>query len=280
MEQLNPPAIIGEAVAGQQSALRKRMLLLAQDLTKNTFDLAEAFLQAQESRCYMEWGFESLGDYAALELGIKHRKAQYLARIVRVCRECGIARKDYQPIGVSKLREITSLDPDTTFFNADTKEHEPMVDHIVELVANAPELSTIEVETEVARLKGMTGENSMVLRVYKVTRSAWDHVVEPCFEAIRKRMGSAGRDTEGKAKEFPDGKVIENLCAEYNADPRNFMEEPDESGVQIEVQEESNGITNEYTSGGTPVQLDSEEIPQDTLCNQQEPFVLPSEDNK
>ena len=278
MEQLNPPAIIGEAVAGQQSALRKRMLLLAQDLTKNTFDLAEAFLQAQESRCYVEWGFESLGDYAALELGIKHRKAQYLARIVRVCRECGIARKDYQPIGVSKLREITSLDPDTTFFNADTKEHEPMVDHIVELVANAPELSTIEVETEVARLKGMTGENSMVLRVYKVTRSAWDHVVEPCFEAIRKRMGSAGRDTEGKAKEFPDGKVIENLCAEYNADPRNFMEEPDESGVQIETQGEDNVSNDGDRTSGAPISVGDEEVPQDVLRPQDQHFVIPTED--
>jgi hypothetical protein len=53
-------------------------------------------------------------------------------------------------------------------------------------------------------------------------------------------MGSAGReDDTGKAKEHSDGKVIENLCAEYNADPRNFMEDVDCSHDQIEVPLES-----------------------------------------
>src|ERR1039458_959121 len=111
---MEPLAIIGEAVAGQEAkvlALRKHMLLLSSDLTKNTFDLAEAFLEAQESGCYREWGFESLGEYAAVELGIKHRKAQYLARIVKVCRECGVARAVYEPVAYSpetmlKLRAI------------------------------------------------------------------------------------------------------------------------------------------------------------------------------
>jgi len=242
---MEPVAIHGEAVAGHavaMQALRKRMLLLSTDLTRNTFDLAEAFLEAQESHCYAEWGFGSLGDYASLELGIKHRKAQYLARIVRVCRECGVARKDYEPVGVTKLREITRLDTGTTFYNPDTKTHEPMVDHIVRLIAEAPENTTVEVEQEVARMMGMTGDNAMVTRTYKVTQSCWENVIARCFEAIRRRLGSAGRDEAGKAKEYPDGAVIEALCAEYNADPSNFMEETDESGVQIEVPTEGSNV--------------------------------------
>lgn len=277
MDPLNPPAIYGEAVAGHTAELRKRMRLLATDLSKNTFDLAELFLEAQASHCYLEWGFESLGDYAALELGIKHRKAQYLARIVKVCREAGVARKDYEPVGVTKLREITTLDPGTSFYNAEEKQHEPMVDHIVDLIAEAPERTTVEIELEVARLKGMTGENSMVMRAYKITRSAWDNVVARCFESIRKRLGSAGRDGDGKAKEYSDGDVIEALCAEYNADPRNFMEEADESGVQIEVQEENNVYADGPADSGASVSVDSEEVPQDTLRNEQEPFTLPTE---
>ena len=154
---MEPQAIHGEAIAGQQAksiALRKRMLLLSTDLTKNTFDLAEAFLEAQESGCYLEWGFDSLGDYASLELGIKHRKAQYLARIVKVCRECGVSRKDYEPVGITKLREITTLNPGDSFYNAEDKKSEPMVEHIVRLIAEAPENSTVELEQEIARLKG------------------------------------------------------------------------------------------------------------------------------
>ena len=61
-----------------------------------------------------------------------------------------------------------------------------------------------------------------------------------CFESVRKRLGSAGRDEKGKAKEFSDGVVIECLCAEYNSDPRNFLEDEDCGKEQIEVQEESN----------------------------------------
>src|ERR1017187_7270500 len=147
MDPLNPPAIVGEATAGRKAelaALRRRMLLLSCDITKNTFDLAEAFLEAQESHCYLEWGFESLWEYASLELGIKHRKAQYLARIVKVCRECGVARAVYEPVGVTKLREITTLDPGASFYNTETKKSEPMVEHIVRLIAEAPENNTVE----------------------------------------------------------------------------------------------------------------------------------------
>lgn len=271
---MEPIAIHGEAVAGHAAAmqaLRKRMLLLSTDLTRNTFDLAEAFLEAQESHCYAEWGFDSLGEYASLELGIKHRKAQYLARIVKVCRECGVLRKDYEPVGVTKLREITTLDPGTTFYNAETKTHEPMVDHIVRLIAEAPENSTVEVEQEVERLKGMTGDNAMVTRAYKVTQSCWEYVIARCFESIRKRLGSAGRDGTGQAKDYSDGAVIEALCAEYNSDPRNFYEEPDESREQIEMPTEvSNGSVADDSGQGDRTSrtldgLDCAEVPQDTL---------------
>ncbi len=270
---MEPPAIYGEAVAGREAksaALRKRMFMLSTDLTKNTFDLAESFAEAQESRCYIEWGFDTLWDYALLELGIKQRKAQYLARIVKVCRECGVSRKDYEPVGVTKLREITSLDPGATYYNPDTRTHEPMVDHIVEMIAEAPENSTIEVEQEVARLKGQTGENAMITRAYKVTVSAWENVIQRCFESIRKRLGSAGRDGTGEAKEYSDGAVIEVLAAEYNSDPRNFMEETDESAAQIEVlTEESNGTLDNVVS---------EEDIQECVQPSKGQFNVPTED--
>ena len=283
---MEPYAIHGEAIAGQQAksiALRKRILLLSTDLDKHTFDLAEAFFEAQESGCYLEWGFDSLADYAVTELGMKHRRAQYLARIVRVCRECGIARKDYEPVGITKLRDITTLNPGDSYYNADEKKSEPMVDHIVRLIAEAPENTTKEVELEVARLKGQTGENAMVTRAYKVTLSCWENVIVPCYESIRKRLGSAGRDGTGAAKEYTDGNVVEALCAEYNADPRNFMEEMDESHEQIEVQEESNdNLTVRHNISGASGEAAGLDIPQeaqDALPHAQERFSVPTETN-
>ena len=267
-------AIVGEVVAGQSATLRKRMRILAADLTKHTFDLAEAFLLAQETRCYTEWGFESLPEYAELELGIKPRKAQYLARIAKVCRDCGVARKDYEPVGVTKSREITRLDPTISYYNAEEKHHEPLVDHIVRLIAEAPELSLVEIELEVARLQGMTGDNAMVMRAFKVTLSCWENVIAPCLESIRRRLGSAGRDGTGAAKEYTDGNCYEALCAEYSADPRNFMEDADESHVQIEVPEENN-VRN---SSSTLDAVDSAEVPQEQLQGSHQPLVVRTEE--
>ena len=241
MDPLNPPAVYGEVVAGRQAAsetLRQRIRFLASDLTRNTFDIAEAFLQAQETGCYHDWGFASLGEYAVAELGIKSRKAQYLARIVKVCREVGVARADYEQVPITSLREITTLDPASKYYNPETKVWEPMEDHIVRLLAEGPELSTVEVEDAVNQLKGMTGDNAMVIRRYKVTQSSWDNVIMRCFEAVRKLLGSKGRDGTGAAVEYPDGTVIETLCAEWNADPRNFLEETNESQIETPMEEQ------------------------------------------
>jgi hypothetical protein len=113
-----------------------------------------------------------------------------------------------------------------------------MEDHIVRLLAEGPELSTVEVEDAVNQLKGMTGDNAMVIRRYKVTQSSWDNVIMRCFEAVRKLLGSKGRDGTGAAVEYPDGTVIETLCAEWNADPRNFLEETNESQIETPMEEQ------------------------------------------
>jgi|SRR5271157_1665879 len=260
-------SIVGEAIAGQQAkslALRKRIKILAGDVQRYTFDLAEALLEAQETRCYLGWGFDSLPDYAEIELGLKARKSQYLSRIAKVMRDCGIKRADYEPVGVTKLRSITSLEPSTTFYDADEKKHVPMVELITELVAEAPELGTVEVDERVAHLKGMDGENAMVTRSYSVTKSCYENTIQRCFELVRRRLGSAGRDGTGQAREYSDGAVLECLAAEFLADPRNFLEETDESHEQVEIpMEESN-------AGNT---LDPVDISEDV----QKQFSIPRE---
>jgi hypothetical protein len=235
MDPLNVPAIHGEQVAGQEASVRRDLLRLTTDINVHTFDVAELLFQVQENKLYLKWKFESFADYAEQELGLKVRKAEYLSRIVRVCRECGIKRADYEPAGVTKLRQITTLNPEEKFFDVVEKTHTPMADLITNLVAEAPELSTVEVELEVAKLKGQVGENAMVLRNYKVTLSAWENVITRCYESVRKKLGSAGRDGTGAAIEFSDGAVIEALCAEWNADPRNFLEETGCNQEQIDI---------------------------------------------
>jgi hypothetical protein len=253
-------AILGETIAGRAATVRKQMASLSTDLQRNTFDIAELALEAQEHGYFREWGYDSFGEYGEQELGIRHRKLQYLARICKVTKACGIQRADYQPAGITKLRSICSLDPDTSYFNTETKLHEDMAEHITALIAEAPELDTKEVEERVAHLKGLDGDNAMLTKSYSVTKSAYESTVKRCFEAVRMRLGSAGRDDTGAAREYTDGNVIEALCAEFLSDPRNFLEESDESQVQIELPEETNVRTT-----GAPLSMAESETEKDTL---------------
>ncbi len=235
MDPLNIPAIHGEQVAGQEASVRRDLLRLTTDINVHTFDVAELLLQVQENKLYLKWKFESFADYAEQELGLKVRKAEYMARLVRVCNVVGIQRKDYEPAGITKLRLITTLNPAEKYFNQETKQHEDMAEYIVNLIAEAPELSTKEVEEEVARLKGQVGENAMVHKSYSVTFSAYENTVKPALEAMRRLLGSKGRDATGIAVDYPDGACFEYICREFLNDPRNFLEETDESHAQIEI---------------------------------------------
>ena len=214
--------------------VRRKLLTMAGDIELNMFDLSDLLYEAQENKYFLDWGFESLVEYAKLELGIKPRKAQYLARIKRVCLAAGVKREDYMPAKVSKLRIITRLDPTGFFFNRETKANEPLVEHIARLIAEAPDMDLEELEVEVRRLQGQTGENIPIVRSYSTTPSVWDNVIKPAYEKARRRLGSKGEDVEGRAVEYSDGACQEVICAEFNADPNNDLE-PDESQVQVDI---------------------------------------------
>jgi hypothetical protein len=226
LSNLNPPAIIGEQVAGRSFFIRKQLQALVEDIKTRTFDLAELLYTAKHENLYPSWGFNSIGEYGATELGLKERKTQYLVRIVEVCKAVGVKRADYEPVGVSKLREITSLDPTGYFHNPATKENEPLEDHIVDLLTEADEMSITEVAEKVRTLKGMTEEDAPVIRSTAYTKSVYEKVIKPAQELARKRLGSAGRDDAGNAIEYSDGAVEEMIHAEFLADPNNYPEEP------------------------------------------------------
>lgn len=217
LDNMNPPAIIGEQIAGRSAAVRKQLVLLSGTISKNTFDVAELLFEADTSGYLASWGFKNLGDYSEKELGVKERKAQYLVRIVKVCREVGLTRAQYEPAGVSKLREITRLDPKGEWFNTDSKENEPMDDHIIDLIVEAPGLSREDVTEEVLKLQGMTGGSRPVVRSYSATKDAWELTIKRAMDAMRQRLGSAARDEGGMAVEYSDGVCIEMICADWLA---------------------------------------------------------------
>lgn len=232
MDPLVPSAIIRSESDYRWGELRSRIRELSSNIEKNALDLGLCALEAQELGIDLATEAESLG--------IKHRRLQYLARICRVCAEVGLARKDYESAGVTKLRVITSLDPKSSWFNRETGQNESLTDHIVDLVAEAVELNVKEVQERVDKLKGMTEDNAIVHKSYSLTLSAYNNTIIPALEAMRKLLGSKGRDETGRAVDYPDGACFEYICREFLNDPANFMEDEDCSRDQTEIPMESN----------------------------------------
>jgi hypothetical protein len=235
MNELNPPAVHGEQIAGRAANVRKQLMNLSGDVKASTFDMAELLFEAQDHNYPAVWGFASLPDYAAKELGLKERKAQYLARIVRVCRIVGLTRAQYEPAGISKLREIVSLDPEGTYWNRDTHANEDLDDHIVRLILDSDKMTVDQVKLEVCKLKGQVGKDRRVLRSYSTDITTWTNVISEAIEKARKFLGSKGRDEEtGDAKDYSEGECYECICAAFLTDP-NYDEDPNDKPDVTEV---------------------------------------------
>lgn len=227
MEELNLPAIHGETVAGRSTSVRRSLMTMVSNLSTNTFDLAALLHEARENNYYSAWGFSSLAEYAKEELGLKQRKSEYLTRIMRVTKTVGLKREQFEPCGVSKLREITMLDPEGSYWNNDEKVSEQLDEHIVRLILDHDKMTVQQVHDEVLRLQGRTGPDRPVMRTTSYPRSVWENVIKPARELARRLLGSSGRDAEGNAKEYSDGAVDEVIYAAFLADVNN-AEDPGE----------------------------------------------------
>ncbi len=221
----NVPAIQGEAIAGRAAQVRKQLMVLTMDLNQSTFDLAELLAEASDNEMPRAWGYSSIGEYAEKELGIKERKSQYLIRIVKVCKAVCLKRADFETVGVSKLREITRLEPNGSFFNPETKSPEPLSGHIVHLIQEAENMTGSQILDEVRRLMGQTGGNRPITKMMSWTEDTYNKVILPAQELARKRLGSAKRDEQGNAVEYTDSVVEEVIHSEYLSDPNNYPED-------------------------------------------------------
>ena len=126
-----------------------------------------------------------------------------------------MTRIQYEPAGISKLREITTLNPEGTFWNKETRVSEPLDEHIVRLILDADTMTVPVVKEEVARLKGQVGPDRPVTHSYTAPQSAYENVIKAAIELARRMLGSAGRDDEGNAVEYKDGACLECICASF-----------------------------------------------------------------
>lgn len=210
----------GEIETGRSEQVRKNLEKLLSNMQKNTLDVAELLFEVKQNGYFQKWGHESFKHYL-VGLDIKTRKAQYLVRIIDVMAQLGIARSKYEPVGISKLREICSLEPNETYTNPTTQQVTPMSEFITGFIERHNELGLEEIKQHVRTLKGLTGENELVWMNFCMKKSVKDEVVKPALELAKANIGSVGSDDEGNAIDASDGKALEVVAIEYLNDPAN-----------------------------------------------------------
>jgi hypothetical protein len=217
--------IVGEVKAGESKKVRKQLEGLISSLNRSTFDVGELLHTIRKNGFYKDYGYNTMKEYVS-ELDIKLRKSQYLERIFAIMDEIEIPRAEFEPIGIAKLREITSLnvrneDGTPAIYRAEDGTESKMSDVVRGLTVQAPQMELKELQQAVRGLKGLVGEADLTWLNISVNRQALTETIEPAFELARKQLGSAGKDSEGIAVDYSDGKALEMVCVEFLNDPAN-----------------------------------------------------------
>lgn len=219
---LQTSVLVGEAVAGETAQVRHKLEELINSTNKSAFDIGELASKVKQSGDYA--GYTTFKDYSKT-LAIKPQKLRYLMTIADVFAAVGIKREKYEPLGISRCRAITSLDPYATWKNPQTGEETPMSEFISEFVEKGADMSLEEIQQHVRTLKGITGEDDIVWVNLPFKRLVVDTTLKTGFELARKNIGTVSVDDEGIAQEASNSKCVEVWAADYITNPANSMEQ-------------------------------------------------------
>ncbi len=106
--------LVGENEAGRATTVRRAINKLVETTITSKFDLSELLFEVKSKLYYTGWGFESYSAYAK-SLRLKYSSSYYLVRIAENMAAAGLTREQFEPVGLTKLRTISRLKPDTEF---------------------------------------------------------------------------------------------------------------------------------------------------------------------
>lgn len=204
--------IVGEVVAGEAAKVRKELEQVITQSNRSMFDIGELLYKIKKNGYYH--GFDTFYQYTK-SLDFKNRRLHYLTTIAEVMDAVGVKRETYEPLGISKLREITSLDPNGEWVNLETKEVTPIREFIKAFVDKGHEMPLEEIKQHVRVLKGLIGEDELVWVNLRVKKSVLETVIRPALDKAKLLIGSTGTDDEGNAKDASDGRAAESIFADF-----------------------------------------------------------------
>lgn len=216
---MSETVLVGEAVAGDSAKTRAMLVSLIQSVNKSTLDIAE-LLHKVKKNGYYQAEYSTFKEYTE-SLDIKARKAQYLTRIVECFEAVGVERKQYEKLGIAKLREISSLDYNATYSNPTNGEQTPMKEFVTGFVDKGADMELDELKKYVRTLKGFVGDNDIVWKNLPFTRQVVEKTIDPAVELARANIGSVGKDDEGVSKDASESACVEVWAVEYLNNPAN-----------------------------------------------------------
>ena len=206
------PVITGSKIAGESTKIRKQLEKTIDFANSSMFDIADLLLTIKKNGYYE--GFNTFSEFTK-SLKFKNRRLLYLTKMAETMDTLGIPREKYEPIGISKLREITSLDVNGEWKNTETGEIVPLSEFIKGFVEKGTTMSLEEIHTHVQTLKGFSGENSMGWLHLYMKQIVIDKVAKPALEKAKMQIGSVSKDEEGNSLDASDGAAAEVIFVSF-----------------------------------------------------------------
>jgi hypothetical protein len=222
MEPENPAPIVGEIEAGRSAKIKKEVNRLIKGVSANKFDLGDLLYEIKSKNFFADWEFSSFSKYlkSLSETGLKYSSAYYLYRVTENGASAGLTRAEYEPVGLTKLRSISRLQPAGEYNGT------PMPLVIRELTLKAINMTPEEVDFEVDTIMGKTEEDALVWINFKVKKLARENVIKPALQLIKKHCPESQKvDDDGHVTEMSDGAALGMMAANILADPNFNTEE-------------------------------------------------------
>jgi len=210
MEQLNPPAIVGEIEAGIAAKKRKQLTTLINNINSSNFDLMDLLYEIKVNE-YFKPKCDTFNEYVQ-SIDIKPGTAYYFVRIKEAMGKANVPRETYEPLGMSRCRMVAQL-----------IDKEPEV--IVKAVETAKTSTLKEFQEIVDAALGNVGEEAMGWLNVKIKKAALA-VVQQAIGLAKKHIGSVGKDSEGMSIDCSDGQALEAIALDWLSDLAN---NPDKS---------------------------------------------------
>lgn len=186
--------VVVSSGAIQDSALVERIKSHVNTFNKGFSDLCFDLLEAQQKGLHTTFGYSSFPAWIdSLSIGIGGRQAYYYVAVASTAKELGISRETVASVGVSKLKEIFSLDKSK------------QKDDILNLVGAAHNTKLSDIKDKIQALKGKDGAEQLHFLTLKVPTSV-KQILDYTVEIAR---GATGDSTLSLSQ------CLEVICAEF-----------------------------------------------------------------